>query len=271
MKTLYFFFFLVFFSLPFSSHVPLFASEISRDRAESTNFAYGPGERLVYKLSYLGVPAGSAVMEVLKKSSVRGRSVYPVLSTVKSNKFVSVFYPVRDRIETFIDVKGGYSHRIEVKQRQGRKKRDKVIDFDQVRHRATQFKNDKIETFQIPPKVQDSLSSLYHFRSQATFEVGKSTFIDVHESNKNWELEIKVLNRETITTALGTFNTFKVKAYVRYEGIFMDKGDVTLWLTDDERRIPVLIKTKIKIGSITAVLESSEAPTPTYQAKADIQ
>ncbi len=270
MKNRSFFFFLAFFSFYFSSYVTLVASEAPA-ASEPTTFAYGPGERLVYKLSYLGVPAGTAVMEVLKKSAVRGRSVYPVLSTVRSNKFVSVFYPVRDKIETFIDVEGGYSHRIEIKQRQGRKKRDKVIDFDQVRHRATQFKNNKIETFQIPPDVQDSLSSLYHFRSQAVFEVGKSTFIDVHESNKNWELEIKVLAKEEITTALGTFSTFKVKAYVRYEGIFMDKGDVTLWLTDDARRIPVLIKTKIKIGSITAVLESSESPTPTYQVKADIQ
>ncbi|MBN4050044.1 DUF3108 domain-containing protein [Nitrospira defluvii] len=270
MKNRYFFFFLAFLSFYFSSYVTLVASETPA-RTESSDVAYGPGERLVYKLSYLGVPAGSAVMEVLKKTYVNGRPVYPVLSTVKSNKFVSAFYPVKDRIETLIDVEDGYSHGIKINQRQGRKKRDKVINFDQVRHRATQFKNNKVETFQIPPRVQDSLSSLYHFRRQTVFEVGKSTFIDVHESNKNWELEIKVLAREKITTALGTFNTFKVKAYVRYEGLFMDKGDVTLWLTDDARHIPVLIKTKIKIGSITAVLESSESPTPTYQVKADIQ
>lgn len=269
MKIRYLFFFLVFFSLSSYSYATFVASESSA-APENTGVAYGSGERLVYKLSYLGVPAGSAVMEVLEKTYVRGRSVYPVLSTVESNKFVSVFYPVKDRIETFIDVEDGYSHGIRIDQHQGRKRRNKVIDFDQVRHRATQFKNNKVETFRIPPRVQDSLSSLYYFRNQATFEVGKSTFIDVHESNKNWELEIKVLGKEEITTPLGTFKTFRVKAYVRYEGLFMDKGDVTLWLTDDARHIPVLIKTKIKIGSITAVLESSESPTPTYQAKAHI-
>lgn len=267
MKLSYFFLFLVFFSLSSHSYATLGGAE-TPVLSEDTFVAYGPGERLVYKVSYLGVPAGRAVMEVLQKKNMRGRAVYPVRSTVESNKFVSAFYPVKDRVETFIDVEDGYSHGIKVNQRQGRKRRDKVIDFDQVRHRATQFKNDQIETFQIPPKVQDSLSALYHFRNQAVLEVGKSTFIDVHESKKNWELEIKVLDKEEIKTSLGTFKTFKVKAFVRYEGLFMDKGDVTLWLTDDARRIPVLIKTKIKIGSITAVLDTSELSGPTYHVKA---
>ncbi len=273
MKIPHFFLFLSVLILATQSHAK---TALSSEQSPSSPqiIAYGPGERLVYEVSYLGVPAGDAVMEVLGKTEMKGREVLHVLSTVESNKFVSAFYPVKDRIETFIDAKEGYSHSIKIKQRQGKKKRDKVINFDQRRHRATQFKNNKVETFLVPPMVQDSLSALYHFRNQASLEVGQSTFIDVHESNKNWELEIQVLEKEKITTSLGTFNTLKVKALVHYEGLFMDKGDVTLWLTDDVRHIPVLIKTKIKIGSITAVLASSESPieptVPDFQAKAGL-
>ncbi len=233
--------------------------------------AYGPGERLVYGVSYLGLPAGRAEMSVSEMTKMKGRDVYHIISTVQSNKFVTAFYPVKDRVETFIDAEDGYSHAIKIKQRQGRKKRDKVIDFDQVRHRATQVKDNQVEMFSIPPMVQDSLSSLYHFRNQTVLEVGQSTFIDVHESNKNWELEIQVLGKEEITTSLGTFNTIKAKALVRYEGLFMDKGDVTFWFTDDERHVPIMIKTKIKIGSITASLIASEPaqslPAVSFQAK----
>jgi len=225
--------------------------------------SYEPGEQLVYEVSYLGVPAGKAVMEVLEKVELKEREVYHILSTVRSNGFVDFFYPVNDRIETFIDVEGHYSHRIRVNQRQGGKKKDKVIRFDQVRHRAIQIKNNKVKTFLIPPRVQDSLSSLYYFRAQSKMEVGKSTYIDVHESKKNWKLEIKVLGREQITTPLGTFKTIKAKAFVRYEGVFMDKGDVTLWLTDDVRHIPILIHTQIKIGHITATLSTGKSlPNP---------
>lgn len=218
------------------------------------------GERLVYKVSYMGLPAGEAVMEVSNKMRFKGREAYHIVSTVESNDFISVFYPVKDRVESFVDSEKFYSHYIKINQRQGRKRREKTIDFDQVRHRAIQIKTDKVksevktEVFPIPHQVQDSLSSLYYFRMHQDLEPGKSVFIDVHESKKNWELEIQVLGREELKTSLGTFKAIKVKALVRFEGVFMDKGDVTLWLTDDERHIPLLIRTKIKIGHINASL-----------------
>lgn len=218
------------------------------------------GERLVYRVSYMGIPAGEAVMSVSKKMQFKGREAYHIISTVESNDFISVFYPVKDRVESFVDTEEFYSHYIKINQRQGRKRREKIIDFDQVRHRAIQIKTDKIksevktEVFSIPPGVHDSLSSLYYFRMHQDLEPGESVFIDVHESNKNWELEIQVLGREELETELGTFKTIKAKALVRFEGVFMDKGDVTLWLTDDERHIPLLIRTKIRIGHINASL-----------------
>jgi len=226
--------------------------------------SYETGERLVYDISYLGVPAGVAVMEVVEKVVLKKeREAYHIVSTVRSNEFIDFFYPVNDRIESFIDVQGHYSHAIRVKQRQGGRKKDKVVRFDQVLHRAIQVKNSKVRTFLVPPRVQDSLSALYYFRTQNALEVGKSTFIDVHESKKNWKLEIKVLDREQITTPLGTFKTIKVKAFVRYEGVFMDKGDVTLWLTDDARHVPILIHTEIKIGHISATLRAGKGlPKP---------
>jgi len=235
--------------------------------SETPYATYKMGERLVYEVSYMGIPAGEAVMEVHEKTKIKGRDTIHIISTVESNAFVSFFYPVKDRIESFIDSEKFYSHYIKVKQRQGRKRREKVIDFDQVQHRAVLIKKDKgelkEETFDIPPKVQDSLSALYFFRMHQDLSAGESVFIDVHESRKNWKLQIKILGKEELTTALGTFNTIKAKAIVRYEGVFMDKGDVTLWLTDDEKHIPVFIKTKIKIGHINASLKSMRESTQT--------
>ncbi len=236
---------------------------------EKPTLAFWPGERLEYEVSYLGVPSGHAVMEVVGKTQMKGREVFHVVSTVRSNGFVDLFYRVRDRVETFIDVESQYSHAIKIKQRQGKKKRDRAIDFDQVRHRAVLFKKSKVETFLVPPNVQDALSSLYYFRSQYPLEVGNSTFIPVHASKKNWELEVQILSREEITTPLGTFKTVKAKALSRFEGVFMDKGDVTIWLTDDSRHIPIMIESEIKIGSISILLSSAgDDLVPPTQTKA---
>ncbi len=220
------------------------------------NSSFAPGERLTYDITYLGANAGSAVMEVLERTKMKGREVYHIVSTAQSNDFVSLFYPVDDRVESYIDVEGLYSHYIRIKQHQGKRKREKVISFDQVQHRAVQLKNDKQKIFEIPPQVQDSLSSLYFFRVKNAVEVGRSVFIEVHESEKNWLLEIRGVARERVTTPVGTFDTIKVQAMVRYEGLFMDRGDVFIWFTEDEKRIPVMMQSKIKIGSITAVLSS---------------
>ncbi|MFQ5543068.1 MAG: DUF3108 domain-containing protein [Nitrospiria bacterium] len=249
--------FVLFLAIPHTQAVESVV-RASIPKQQKIKIPFRPGERLVYDVNYFNVPAGTAVMEVVEKGTMKGRDVFHILSTVRSNKMTSLFYRVRDRIETFIDAEGLYSHFIRIKQRQGGKKREKIIDFDQVQHRAVQIKKNKRTTYTVPPRVHDSLSSLYYFRAQPSLESGKSVFIDVHESRKNWVLEIQVLGREEVTTALGTFKAIKAKALVHYEGLFMDKGDVTLWLTDDAQRIPVLIRTKIRIGSINIELRSMQ-------------
>lgn len=229
--------------------------------SQTSSAVFAPGERLVFDITYLGVRGGRAVLEVLEKTRMKGRDVYRIVSTAQSNDFVSLFYPVDDRIESFMDAEGLYSHYIKIKQQQGKRKREKVIDFDQVRHVAVQIKKNKQRVFEIPPNVQDSLSSLYFFRTTPPVEVGDSTYIDVHESEKNWQLEIRALAREEVTTPVGTFNTIKVQAMVRYEGLFMEKGDVFIWFTDDHKRVPVMMKSRIKFGAITAVLSSRREGT----------
>ncbi len=246
--------------------IALFFSVAPRSAAETipslssfhplVNKAFAPGERLVYDITYLGVKAGIAVLEVLEKTRVKGREVYRILSTTQSSDFVSLFYPVNDRIESYIDTEGLYSHYIQMKQRQGKRKREKTISFDQARHQAVQFKSDQEKIFEIPAGVQDSLSSLYYFRAKNSIEVGRSVFIDVHESEKNWKLEIRGLQKERITTPVGTFDTIKVQAMAQYEGIFLDRGDIFIWFTEDENRVPVMIRSKISIGTITAILSS---------------
>ncbi|HLG21538.1 MAG TPA: DUF3108 domain-containing protein [Candidatus Manganitrophaceae bacterium] len=217
---------------------------------------FAPGERLVYDITYMGVKGGTAVMEVLEKTRMKERDVYHIVSTAQSNDFISLFYPVDDRVESYFDVEGRYSHLIKVKQREGKRRREKLIHFDQVQHLAVQLKNNESEVFEIPPEAQDSLSALYYFRNQPRIEPGESVFIDVHESEKNWRLEIRALGRERVTTPVGTFEAMKVQAMVHYEGLFMNKGDVFIWFTDDNNRIPVMMRSKIKIGSITATLSS---------------
>jgi len=226
------------------------------------------GERLEYEVRYLGIVAGKALLMVSDPIPLNGRLVYPLLSTVQSSDFVSMIYPVNDRIESYFDVVGLYSHRIEVKQHEGKRKRERRIDFDYRQQKAIQTKDNSQGTlpsqstvperkvFDIPSRVNDFLSAIYYFRAQRSIEVGRSVFVDVHESGKNWKLEMRVLQKETVTTPLGRFNTIKTQAMASYEGIFLSKKALFIWMTDDDRRIPVKIASKIPVGTITLSLTS---------------
>jgi hypothetical protein len=226
----------------------------------ASHVPFGHGERLVYSIGWYNVIGGTATLDV-EEREYNGVPVYRVLSLAKSSSFVSVFFPVEDRIESMIDRETLSALRLDVKQRQGKRRRARVTEFDQVNHTATVVRNGKERVFEIPPSVQDSLSCLYYFRSLPPLQVGETVTIDVHESNKNWRLAIVALNREKVRTGAGEFMAIRTRAKVEFEGVFLERGDVYVWFTDDERRLPVRMDSKIKIGRITARLIEYRPPT----------
>ncbi|MFZ5862212.1 MAG: DUF3108 domain-containing protein [Nitrospirota bacterium] len=235
------------------------ASGIGSSAFGTSPVPFGHGERLVYSIGWYNVVGGTATLDV-DEAEYQGVPVYRVRSLAKSNAFVSVFFPVEDRIESLIDRDTLSALRLDVKQRQGKRKRDRVTEFDQVNHTATVVKNGQQKVFEIPPDVQDSLSCLYYFRSLPAIRVGETVTIDVHESNKNWRLGIEAQKRERIRTEAGEFMTIRVKAKVEFEGVFLDRGDVYVWFTDDERRLPVRMDSQIKVGRISAKLIKYRPP-----------
>ena len=221
---------------------------------------FAPGERLVYDLTWFGISVGTGKLEVEAREIFKDKDTYRIVSTARSNSFISKFFPVEDRVESIIDATDIFSYYILINQRHGSRRVKKEIVFDQINREATLMYKGKERTFTIPDRVQDSLSSLYFFRSMDDLRVGQSVFIDVHESKKNWRMEVEILKKEKITVPMGSFDTLKIKAKVRYEGVLMDKGDVYIWVTDDHRKIPVLMKGKVSIGPFTASLSSGALP-----------
>ncbi len=237
---------------------PLVAASLSMSPAPAAPPSFLSGERLIYDISWGGIKVGQGVLQSEAGEELNGRAVFRIRSTATSNNFLSYIFPVKDRIESIIDANGLYPYKITVDQKHGLRQRYKEIQFDQDGHTAVMLSKGKESRYDIPPQVQDILSCLYYFRALPQLENGTSVFIDVHESKKNWKLEIKILGREMLKTALGTIPTVKVKAIVLFEGILWDKGDLYIWLTDDGRHIPVVMNGKVMIGSVTATLTQVE-------------
>lgn len=216
---------------------------------EVENRSWGVGEKLKFVVRYGMIVAGSAEMNVEKVVDCGGHDTYHVVSTARSSKFFSLFFKVDDEVESFIDTEGLYTHRFEKHIREGGYKTDRVTNFDQKRHIAVRG-TDTIQTY---PFVQDILSAFYYARTQ-DLEVGKPLFIDNHTDKKNYPLEVKVHRRERVRTRAGTFNCLLLEPVLRTSAIFENKGRLLVWVTDDRFKMPVMMKSKVVIGSITTEL-----------------
>jgi hypothetical protein len=219
--------------------------------------AFEPGERLEYVLKWSGIAAGDSVMEIVKGDVVDGVPLYRVISTATSRTLVDVFYKVRNKYETHIHPLDGLSRKYLFNMREGGKRRNRALILDQDNHIVTRIVRKSNETqskiYEIPENTQDNLSALYALRNKS-LNVGDSFTSLVFEGRKNWELIIDVIAAEEVKVKAGRFRTVVVHPKLKFEGIFRRKGELHIYMTDDQWHIPVLMKSKVKIGSIDAEL-----------------
>ena len=231
----------------------LIAGTVTGQEECSKSLLFNPGERLAYRIIYMAAPAGTAVLNVNEMTEIDGVSVHHFTATARSAALFSLFYKVDDRVESFVDKKTFSPVRFEEHLREGpRYKKDKVTLFCQDRKIAKV--GDK--EISVPADVQDYLSSFYYLRVQP-LEVGKSLFINVNAGEKNYNVEIKVLRKEKIKKWGKFVDTVVIQPVIRdvkMGGILKKKGEVLIWLTDDKKRIPLLIRAKVAIGHLNFVL-----------------
>ena len=218
---------------------------------------FRPGEQLTYRISWSNIfSAGKATMSVLEEKGANGERLFRFLSTARSIGMVDKFYRVDDNVQSLFDPAHLRPLAYLMRQRHGKRAKDRDLLFDHAKGTVVSRKDGQEETSEVPGDVQDALSSLYYLRTLATLTDGQPVIVNVHDSGKTWAVDILVLGRERITVPAGTFDTIKLKTYPKYEGVFMHKGEIFIWLTDDRDRVPVLMKSTITIGSIMATLET---------------
>jgi hypothetical protein len=221
------------------------------------NDVFGPGERMVFEVKYGFVKGGEAGIELMPALiTYRGAPCLHIHTWAKSSKTFSKFFKVDDQIHSYMDARGLFSWYFEKHLNEGSYHDLKTVDYDHRNGRAYTthegvVKNDN----PILPYVQDAISSLYYYRLQP-LNVGRSLYVDVYDVHKSYQLRVDVVARETIKVPAGTFRCLKIEPKLESAGIFKSKGRMNIWLTDDQRRIPVLMQTKVLIGSISAELKS---------------
>lgn len=218
--------------------------------------AFQPGEALTYNISWSKmITAGTAVMEVKAETLKNGKAALKFIVTGRSTGLVDKVFPVNDTVQSVFDPSTMESLSYSLQQSHGRRKVRRELVFDHARKKVVStLNNDAPENLDIPDQVQDALSSLYYLRTIEDFTIGKVITVNVFDSGKNWAIEVYTLGREKVKAPAGEFTTIKVKTHPKYEGVFMHKGEVFMWLTDDGRKVPVIMKSTLTVGSFVFTL-----------------
>ncbi len=237
-------------------------STVSDPKSTPVAVPYAPGEFLLFSIDYGPVNAGEASLEVRDVIDSAGHTCYRVESKARSNRFFSAFYMVRDKVVSHIDTETLYTRYFSKRLREGDYRKNIAIRFDHAAGLARYADERELE---IPAGVHDILSAFYFVRCMDLVP-GTSAFINTHSSHKNYDLEVIVHERETIKVPAGIFDCYRVEPVILGEGLFQFEGKLTIWLTADDRRLPVLMKTKVKVGAIDASLKKFTLGEPLMEA-----
>ena len=184
------------------------------------------------------------------------------MATAKSEGFFAWLFRFRvdDRTVAEWDPASACSLGIEKRLREGKAVRDQRVVIDPVTGRA-EIEDVKVaqKAFDLQPCVLDVLSAFFVTRVRGVPE-REPLRLPVFDNGKSYVLEVRFLGRERLDLPkpLGKKVPTMVVEPVLAEGtgLFVKEGRLKIWLTDDERRIPVRLRAKVAIGSVAADLES---------------
>ncbi len=226
----------------------------AEDAGEFTTVAapsvYGPGEKMTFSIDYGIINAGDGTLEVLDVAEFAGRPIYRIESKANSNRFFSSVYKVRDKVITYIDIEHLHSLYFYKRLREGDYKKTVEVTYDHAEGKA-RFANGEVQD--TVAGVQDVLSAFFYVRN-LDLAPGKVYSVPAHSTRKTYDLKVIVHGRERVEVKDTEYDCFVVEPVIEGDGLFKHEGKLTMYITDDERRIPVLIKTKVPVGSIDVQL-----------------
>ena len=228
------------------------------DKNSTQEIPFKAGEWLEFRIHYGFFNASFATIELVK-DTLNGSPVFHAKGYGRTIGLARLFFKLEDYYDTYFDEKkvipywfirdiyeGGYTKNLE-------------INFDHKKKIALVHnkKNNTKATFQIAENAQDLISAFYYLRTfypKEKIMINDTFSINMFFDNENYVFKMKYLGKELISTKFGIIRCMKFRPYVQSGRVFREKESVTLWITDDENKVPIRLQAELAIGAIKADL-----------------
>ncbi len=231
---------------------------------QADDLPFRVGEKITYQLKWGVIPAGEVILEVLPHTTVAGQPARHFRMTTRSNGFIDSFYKVRGVVDGYTDPGLNHSLQYRKKQREGSSRRDIEVRFDLEKKTAQYFNLKKKKgraPITIPEGSFDPFSVIYYCRllDFGTLPMAEKPITDGKKSVMG---RLDNRGRQTLSMNDRSYDTFLVEPDIRdLSGVFKKSKDanILIWMSADERRIPVKLKSKVVVGSFTAEMISYQS------------
>ncbi len=244
------------------------------DFRQVENLTFNKGEFINLKIHYGLINAGFCTLEVKPETvKVNGRDCYHIVGKGYSNAAFDLFYKVRDRYESYFDTTALLSWKFTRYIEEGKFIAYSETHFDQLRQKARYIDRRKQTKFyETSENIQDVLSAYYYARTVYNpddLKVGDRISLKNFIDRKTVNLEAELLAREVLKVNGVYYKTLKLKLTVEESGLITDGSKITLWISDDQNKIPIRMKSDLMIGSVKADLLTYKNLRHPFTAKID--
>ncbi|MFQ5345316.1 MAG: DUF3108 domain-containing protein [Mariprofundus sp.] len=212
------------------------------------------GEHMSFNVDWEFINAGSATMDIVPMAHG-----WRVKTFARTNKVLDIFKKVRDHITAEgICMHGKMQSTLFDANLQERKyMAQKRTEFLWRKNKVRYTQHDVAEYFDVKAGHLSVIDAFLAVR-KLKLVAGKTVSIPIFDSRKKYEIQVNIMAKKAILKAPWgeKIRCIVVKPKLKTEGIFASKGEMTLWMTDDQRHIPIKMMAKIKFGHIFARLTS---------------
>lgn len=221
--------------------------------------AYDTGEWFKFRIHYGFINAGYATLEI--KDAVKdNKKIFHAIGkgyTVGMSRF---FFKVDDNYESYFDKVTNKPFQFVRKIDEGGYTKNQEGFFDQDANKVLvkDYKNKTEKTISVTENVQDIISTFYFLRNHRNVDklkVGESIVVDMFFDDEIYKFKLKFIGREELKTKFGTAPTMVFRPLVQSGRVFKEEESLTVWISDDENKIPLRIKASLAVGSIKADLD----------------